>query len=99
MREGLTRSWRVHFIWVLRRPLFIPCLLAMSLASAGCSAGREIPVVTTVPVGQWPEDVVFDPGLGQLFVADEGSATITVPGTKGRWFILQTGHRAPHIRE
>ena len=37
-------------------------------------------MVTTVPVGQWPEDVVFDPGSGQLFVADEGSATITILG-------------------
>src|SRR5438876_9706109 len=57
--------------------------LALGLALAGCMAGAEVPRVTTLPVGQWPEDLVFDPGSGRLFVADEGSATVTVLSAAG----------------
>ena len=35
--------------------------LVLSLALAGCVAGAEVPRVTTLSVGQWPEDLVFDP--------------------------------------
>ena len=39
--------------------------LALGLALAGCMAGAEVPRVTTLPVGQWPEDLVFDSGSGR----------------------------------
>ena len=70
----------------------------MTVALVGCLPSREVPRVTTVPVGQWPNDVVFDPGSDQLFVADEGSATITVlqsDGTKVGMISLAT--RARHL--
>jgi hypothetical protein len=35
--------------------------LALSLAIAGCVTGAEVPRVITLSVGQWPEDLVFDP--------------------------------------
>src|SRR5438128_10073796 len=64
--------------------------LALGLALAGCMAGAEVPRVTTLPVGQWPEDLVFASGSGRLFVADEGSATVTV--------LISTGERIGTIR-
>ncbi|MGH7395719.1 MAG: YncE family protein, partial [Candidatus Methylomirabilales bacterium] len=54
--------------------------------------------MATVPVGQWPEDVVFDPESGHLFVADEGSATITVLGPAGqRVSTIRLATRARHL--
>jgi YVTN family beta-propeller protein len=55
-------------------------------AGGGCVAGEAVPPVApaaTVQVGQWPEDVLFDPGSNRVFVADEGSATVTVLGPGG----------------
>ncbi|HZY31237.1 MAG TPA: hypothetical protein VFF86_06295 [Candidatus Methylomirabilis sp.] len=55
-------------------------------------------MVTTVPVGRWPEDVVFDPGSGHLFVADEGSAMITVLGANGEGIrTIRLTTRARHL--
>src|SRR3989449_8804748 len=72
--------------------------LALGLALAGCIAGAEVPRVTTLPVGQWPEDLVFDPGSGRLFVADEGSATVTVLSATGeRIGTIRLMSRARHL--
>src|SRR5439155_296021 len=72
--------------------------LALGLALAGCMAGAEVPRVTTLPVGQWPEDLVFDPGSGRLFVADEGSATVTVLSAAGeRIGTIRLMSRARHL--
>src|SRR5713226_5096389 len=72
--------------------------LALGLALAGCMAGAEVPRVTTLPVGQWPEDLVFDPGSGRLFFADEGSATVTVLSATGeRIGTVRLMSRARHL--
>ena len=72
--------------------------LVLSLALAGCVAGAEVPRVTTLSVGQWPEDLVFDPGSGHLFVADEGSATVTVLNAIGeRVGMIRLVSRARHL--
>src|SRR5439155_23719956 len=72
--------------------------LALGLALAGCMAGAVVPRVTTLPVGQWPEDLVFDPGSGRLFVADEGSATVTVLSATGeRIGTIRLLRRARHL--
>src|SRR5712691_9271857 len=72
--------------------------LALALALAGCLAGAEVPRVTTLSVGQWPEDLVFDPGSGRLFVADEGSATVTALSATGKRIgTIQLMSRARHL--
>jgi DNA-binding beta-propeller fold protein YncE len=58
-------------------------VLAGALMCVACLGGSEVRRVATVPVGQWPEDLVFDPGSNQVFVTDEGSATVTVLGRQG----------------
>jgi hypothetical protein len=50
--------------------------LVLLLAGCAGTAGME-GVVALLPTGQWPEDVVFDPETQTIFVADEGSATVT----------------------
>ncbi|MFQ5572338.1 MAG: YncE family protein, partial [Rhodothermales bacterium] len=78
--------------------LGIPSLLAITMLLVGCVASHEVPSVTRAPVGQWPNDVVFDPGSRQLFVADEGSATITVLRSDGETVgTIQLTTRARHL--
>src|SRR5713226_2010414 len=72
--------------------------LALALVLAGCLAGAEVPRVATLSVGQWPEDLVFDPGSGRVFVADEGSATVTVLSATGeRIGTIRLMSRARHL--
>src|SRR5207245_2321788 len=70
--------------------------LALGLALAGCMAGAEVPRVTTLPVGQWPEDLVFDSGSGCLFVANEGDGSLTaLDGRSGQVLFTVPVGRGP----
>src|SRR5260370_34573595 len=72
--------------------------LALALVRAGCLTGAEVPGVPTASGGRWPEDLVFDPGSGRLFVADEGSATVTVLSATGeRIGTIRLMSRARHL--
>jgi len=79
------------------RPILIP-VLAMAAALGACLPGGEVPRLRTVAVGQWPEDILFDPGSDRVFVADEGSATITVLSADGQKIGTIALHtRARHV--
>lgn len=72
--------------------------LGLLMLLAGCPGSSKTPVMTTVAVGQWPNDAVFDNGTGRLFVADECSATLTALTGEGQPLgIIDLTTRARHL--
>ncbi len=71
------------------------CLLLAGCVSSGGTAG----ILAEIPTGQWPEDVVLDARSQIIFVADEGSATVTAIDARRRIVrgTLRLQTRARHL--
>jgi YVTN family beta-propeller protein len=71
------------------------CLLLGACVTSGGMTG----VLALIPTGRWPEDVAFDARSQILFVADEGSATVTAIDARSRAVrgTLQLQTRARHL--
>ncbi len=56
-------------------------------------------ILAQIPTGQWPEDVVLDARRQIIFVADEGSATVTAIAARQRVVrgTLRLQTRARHL--
>ena len=82
------------------RPAFRALVTAAGMLAAACAAfPPRATLLATVPVGHWPEDVVYDPASDTAFVADEGSATVTAVdvGARSRRGVVSLASRARHL--
>ncbi|HWT77885.1 MAG TPA: YncE family protein, partial [Candidatus Methylomirabilis sp.] len=74
--------------------------IGLCLFLAGCVAsGGMAGILAQIPTGQWPEDVLLDARGQIIFVADEGSATVTAIDAEHRVVrgTLRLQTRARHL--